>query len=323
MPNTGPDKLLICQSDYLQVAVGVVKNADGRILLSLRDQSLHQGGLWEFPGGKLEPGETGLQALIRELKEEVDISVGSAAPLITVKHHYPDRAVQLNVFLVDDFSGRAKSLEGQAIAWVQPADLDQYAFPAANRPIVTAAQLPAYYAILDATPEARLLDNLQALLAKGVTLIQARLKNLPQPVLTRFLADAQPLCRERQASLLLNSETAMGLSAEVEDLHLTSRHLLSLNERPATCRWLAASCHNLRELQHAQRIGVDFAVLAPVLATQTHPGQEPLGWRQFAEWVDQVNLPVYSLGGMTLADLDTARQAGGQGIAAIRAFFLD
>jgi len=320
MPNTGPDNLPICQSEYLQVAVGVVKNAEGRILLSLRDKSLHQGGLWEFPGGKLEPGETGPQALIRELKEEMDIMVHNAAPLITVKHHYPDRAVQLNVFLVEDFSGQAKSLEGQAIAWVRPADLNQYAFPAANRPIVTAAQLPAYYAILDSAPEARLLDNLQALLAKGVTLIQARLKNLPQPALTRFLADARPLCRERQASLLLNSETAMGLSAEVEDLHLTSRHLLSLNERPKTCRWLAASCHNLRELQHAQRIGVDFAVLAPVLATPTHPGQKPLGWRQFAEWVDRINVPVYSLGGMTLADLDSARLAGGQGIAAIRAF---
>jgi 8-oxo-dGTP diphosphatase len=78
----------------LQVAVGVVKNATGQVLISLRDKALHQGGLWEFPGGKIEANETVEQALARELKEELDITVLATTLLITINHQYPDLAVQ-------------------------------------------------------------------------------------------------------------------------------------------------------------------------------------------------------------------------------------
>jgi 8-oxo-dGTP diphosphatase len=123
----------------LQVAVGVIKNTAGQVLISLRDESLHQGGLWEFPGGKIESGESAEQALARELKEELNIDVITATPLITVKHQYPDVSVQLNVFLVEQFSGDAKSCEGQPFKWVNPAELANHAFPVANQPIITAA----------------------------------------------------------------------------------------------------------------------------------------------------------------------------------------
>jgi 8-oxo-dGTP diphosphatase len=113
----------------------------------------------------------------------------------------------------------------------------------------------------------------------------------------------------------------------LDGIHLTSRHLMSLNRRPLLppgrsrhTHWIAASCHTLQELQHAQTLGVDFAVLAPVLATKTHPETEPLGWEQFTKLVSQINLPVYALGGLSESALDRARQAGGQGVAAIRAF---
>ncbi|MFU8790448.1 MAG: Nudix family hydrolase [Methylobacter sp.] len=302
----------------LQVAVGVVKNPAGDILISLRHAALHQGGLWEFPGGKIEASETAEQALARELKEELNITVSTATPLITIKHAYPDLSVQLNVFLVERFSGKAKSLEGQPFKWVSPAELKHYAFPAANQPIITAARLPPYYAILDDTDEAMLLPNLQKLLNRGVKLIQARLKNLPPAVVARFIEQAYPLCQQQQALLLMNS--AVDYPAQIDGIHLTSQHLMALTKRPENCQWLAASCHNLEQLQQAQNIGVDFAVLAPVLATQTHPGAKALGWAQFADWLAQVNLPVYALGGMTESCLATARQNGGQGIAAIRAF---
>lgn len=302
----------------LQVAVGVVKNPEGKILISLRHADLHQGGLWEFPGGKIEEFETAEQALVRELKEEINITVTAATPLITVKHQYPDRLVQLNVFLVEQFLGEAKSLEGQPFKWVTPAELEHYAFPAANRPIITAARLPHHYAILDDADEALLLTNLQKLLNRGVKLIQARLKNLPPAAAAKLIEQAYPLCQQQQAVLLMNS--AVECPAEVDGIHLTSNHLMALTTRPENNKWLAASCHNLEQLQHAQNIGVDFVVLAPVLATQTHPGAASLGWEQFADLVVKVNLPVYALGGMTESTLITAQQSGGQGIAAIRAF---
>ncbi|MGJ0430257.1 Nudix family hydrolase [Methylobacter sp.] len=304
----------------LQVAVGVVKNAAGQILISLRDRSLHQGGLWEFPGGKIEPLETAEQALSRELKEELDIAVENASPLITIEHQYPDLAVQLHVFLVEQFSGHARGCEGQLFKWVAPDELDQHEFPAANRPIVTAARLPAYYAILDDVDESLLLVNLQKILDRGVRLIQARLKTAPRQAVEKFIERAYPLCQERGALLLVNSAVAAACELDASGIHLTSRHLMALGQRPGNIKWLAASCHNLQELQHAQAIGVDFAVLAPVLPTQTHPGAQALGWQQFAELVSKANLPVYALGGMSLSCLLTARQAGGQGVAAIRAF---
>jgi 8-oxo-dGTP diphosphatase len=307
----------------LQVAVGVVKNPEGKILISLRHADLHQGGLWEFPGGKIEASETAEQALARELKEELNIAVTAATPLITVSHQYPDRLVQLSVFLVEQFSGEAKNLEGQPFKWVSPAELEHYAFPAANRPIITAARLPYHYAILDDADEALLLTNLQKILNRGVKLIQARLKNLPPAAVAKFIEQAYPLCKQQQAVLLMNS--AVECSVEVDGIHLTSRDLMALrlgSVQALTTRpkWLAASCHNLEQLQQAQNIGVDFVVLAPVLATQTHPGAPSLGWEQFADLVAKVNLPVYALGGMTEASLITARQNGGQGVAAIRAF---
>ncbi len=305
----------------LQVAVGVIKNPEGKILISLRHAALHQGGLWEFPGGKIEASETAEQALSRELKEELNISVNAATPLITIKHAYPDLSVQLNVFLVELFSDIAKSLEGQPFKWVSPAELKHYAFPAANQPIITAARLPPYYAILDDADESLLLPNLQKLLNRGIKLIQARLKKLPPAAVAAFIEQAYPLCQQQQTLLLMNS--AVDYPAQVDGIHLTSQHLMALSKRPENSQWLAASCHNLEQLQQAQNIGVDFAVLAPVLATQTHPGAETLGWAQFSDLVAQVNLPVYALGGMSESCLATARQSGGQGIAAIRAFLAD
>jgi len=314
------------ENNQLQVAVGVVKNAAGQILIALRDEALHQGGLWEFPGGKLEAGETALQALVRELQEELAITVNSASPLITIKHQYPDLAVQLLVFEVTDFSGVAQGNEGQPLQWVAEDTLLDYAFPAANQPIIAAAQLPPFYAILEADDEAQLLGNLQKILANGVKLIQIRLKNLPSQdvdkFVEKFLRQAYPLCQQHDACLLGNSALAHSGHPAFHGIHLTSRDLLALDKRHENSRWLAASCHNLEQLQHAERIGVDFAVLAPVLPTLTHPNAAALGWEQFAAWVAEVNIPVYALGGMALPLLKKAREAGAQGIASIRAFLV-
>lgn len=304
-----------------RVAVGIIKNSTGQVLIALRDNARHQGGLWEFSGGKIEANETAEQALVRELKEELAIDVISATPLITINHQYPDLAVQLKVFLVEQFSGEPESCEGQAFQWVDINDLRQYAFPAANQAIITAAQLPPYYAILDDSEPSLLEANLQKLLAKGFKLIQARLKTLSAEASHAFIEQVYPLCQQHGALLLINS-AVRNADNMADGLHLTSRDLMATHHRPAFIKWLAASCHNLEELTHAQQIGVDFVVLAPVLATQTHPDTPPLGWQQFTELVSMYNLPVYALGGQTLDHLSTARQAGGQGIAAIRAFLV-
>jgi 8-oxo-dGTP diphosphatase len=227
--------------------------------------------------------------------------------------------VQLSVFAVTRFSGEAAGREGQAIKWVNKDELSHFDFPAANRPIISAARLPSYYAILDDANENDLLDRLSVLLNQNIKLIQARFKHLSQMAAIGFLEQANPLCRQHKATLLLNS-TCAATGIKTDGIHLTSRHLRALDKRPEGIEWLAASCHNLEELLHAQSIGVDFAVLAPVLPTPTHPEAKVLGWERFASLVSQLNFPVYALGGMTRADLNQAQHQGGQGIAAIRAF---
>ena len=124
----------------LRVAVGVITNAAGEVLVARRHDHLHQGGLWEFPGGKIAAGESVEDALARELHEELDIRVEHAAPLVTIEHDYPDRSVRLEVWHVLGFSGTAHGREGQPLRWLPAAALDPAEFPAANAPIIEAVQ---------------------------------------------------------------------------------------------------------------------------------------------------------------------------------------
>lgn len=120
----------------IHVAVGIILNTDGQILLAKRPEHLHQGGKWEFPGGKVEQNETVTQALISELKEEVALNVHSSEPFMALSYDYPDKQVLLDIHTVSDFTGEAQGLEGQQIVWVDKHELTHYDFPDANKPIL-------------------------------------------------------------------------------------------------------------------------------------------------------------------------------------------
>ncbi|MGL4579796.1 MAG: 8-oxo-dGTP diphosphatase MutT [Shewanella xiamenensis] len=120
----------------IHVAVGIILNTDGQILLAKRPEHLHQGGKWEFPGGKVEQNETVTQALIRELKEEVALNVHSSELFMALSYDYPDKQVLLDIHTVSDFTGEAQGLEGQQIVWVDKHELTHYDFPDANKPIL-------------------------------------------------------------------------------------------------------------------------------------------------------------------------------------------
>jgi 8-oxo-dGTP diphosphatase len=122
----------------VHVAVGVILDKHRNVLITRRAQDAHQGGLWEFPGGKVETGESLTAALTRELREELGIVIGRTSALLEVRHDYGDKTVLLDVHVVWEFSGEALGLEDQPLAWVAARELARYAFPAANMPIVTA-----------------------------------------------------------------------------------------------------------------------------------------------------------------------------------------
>lgn len=316
MPSTARSKA----DSALHVAVGVIRDGDGNILIAKRAKHAHQGGLWEFPGGKVEAGESVEAALARELHEEVGIRVEAALPLIKVRHDYGDRQVLLDVWNVAAFSGQAAACEGQAIRWVTPSRLGDFSFPAANLPILKAAQLPNCYAILEGRSVAEVLEHCERILRGGIRLMQLRVKSLPVDELEKVWEPVLSQCRRRQVTLLVNSDLPMAAAARADGIHLSSRALLACEVRPQDHAWVAASCHNLLELRHAEKLGVDFAVLAPVRETATHPEATPLGWDSFTALLEQVNLPVFALGGLGLDDLDKTFTAGAQGLAGIGAF---
>ena len=309
----------------VQVAVGLIRDARGRILISRRAADAHQGGLWEFPGGKLEPDEPIRSGLRRELREELGITPNRMLPLLRIPFHYPDKHVLLDVWEVAGFNGEPRGREGQPLRWVEPDRLDDYRFPEANAPIIKAARLPEHYLITPApgTDTAAFLAKLEARLAAGIRLVQLRAHGLSEGAYLGLARACLARCRHHGAELLLNGPPAVATRIGA-GLHLTAARLADLPSRPALApgRLLASSCHTEAELARAVSIGVDFCVLGPVKPTTTHPDAKPLGFDGFAAMVRDVPLPIYALGGMQSADLVPARERRAQGIAAIRGLWI-
>jgi 8-oxo-dGTP diphosphatase len=291
------------------------------VLISRRHEQAHQGGLWEFPGGKLEPGETVLAGLARELREELGIRLLRSDPLIKITHHYADRCVLLDVHRVLQFAGEPRGMEGQPLRWQLPAAMRAVEFPAADRPIITALQLPDRYLITGGDPArpTEFLQRLENALQQGLSLVQLRAHALSDFAYNRLAEAAWGLCRRYRARLLLSRPGQ--LLTWADGVHMTRHQLAACQERPRLSGWVGASCHDLHELRQAERLGLDYALLSPVQPTASHPGASPLGWQCFAQWVEAVNLPVYALGGLGLESLDRAKQSGAQGVAAISAWW--
>ncbi len=310
-------------SKLIHVAAAVIRDRRGHILIARRPDDKHQGGLWEFPGGKVEPGEPVADALARELHEELGIRVTSARPLILIPHHYPDKSVLLDVWEVDGFDGEAHGAEGQPVCWVAPDELDDYAFPAANTPIVAAARLPERLLITGAaSSSAEYAERLQAALEQEVTQVLLRAKALSEDEFADLYRSLLPLCEQQGAVLGVNTSVEQANALVAEHLHLTSERLANLDNRVGfNGRWLSASCHNAEQIRMAEEKGIDFITLSPVQETSSHPGEAVLGWAQFAELVAECTLPVYALGGLGEDDLARAREHGAQGVAAISAWW--
>lgn len=305
------------------LVVAAVIRRGGRILIARRAAHQHQGGLWEFPGGKVEPAEAVQAALVRELREELGITPTAFSPLIRIEHDYPDKSVCLDVWTVTDFTGDPQGREGQPLVWVTEDELPAHDFPAANRPIVTAARLPDRYLVTPAELSAEARSQwLGERLAQGARLVLFRAPGLS---VTDYRCEAQGLltqCRTAGARLMLHGAPELLEGMAADGVHLPARHLMALSARPPVGNgWLAASVHDEVELAQADRLGVDFVTLSPVEATATHPGVVPMGWERFAELAATAGRPVYALGGMGDRDVVRARQCGGQGVAGIRGVF--
>jgi 8-oxo-dGTP diphosphatase len=315
-----------------EVAVGIVIDEVARVLLIQRLPGKPLAGLWEFPGGKLEPGESVAEALARELGEELGIEVGTATPLISIPWTYAGNTVRVNALRVTEWRGVPEPRVGHRMRWAAVRDLDLATMPAADTAIVAALRLPVFYVI---KPESiqpgrgwrceravtaqtgRTSDHVQPALAP---LVQLRLSGASHDAMraaVRLWTRQDPAVHGR---LLLNHDIALARELGV-GVHLKAAQLRALCERPLPAdSWVGASCHDAQELELAAQLRADFATLSPVCATASHPNAKPLGWQRFARLVADAQLPVYGLGGVGPGDLARARAAGAQGVAGIRAF---
>jgi 8-oxo-dGTP diphosphatase len=309
--------------DRVHVVVAALVHG-GRVFIAKRPAHKHQGGLWEFPGGKVEPGESPALALERELNEEIGICVKSLRPLIRIKHDYEDRKVLLDVWHITNWEGEAHGAEGQKVAWTPMQALRSDKFPVANRAIITALLLPTTYFI---TPEPMSADepglrSLHVALKNGARLVQLRAKQLQPAELRRLAIQYTALCKSYGAKLLVNTESELAESIGADGVHLSARQLKNLTERPLSRTYLVgASCHDENDLVQAAALNVDFAVLSPVKCTNSHKTAEVLGWDRFGELVNAANMPVYALGGLGENDLPAAWATGAQGVAGISNFW--
>ena len=303
----------------IEVAVAVITRSDGSFLLARRPEGKPYAGYWEFPGGKVEPGESSLHALNRELMEELGIHIELAYPWITRVFTYAHATVRLYFYKLVKWHGELHAYENQELFWQSAGEVGVVPMLPANVPVLRALNLPPVYIITNAAELGVQVSLMQieSSFQQGSRLVQVREQVMIKDELRAFAHQVVELAHRHGAQVLVNDDVELSREIGVDGVHFSSVQLMGLSSRPNT-NWCGASCHNSEELFHAEQLGMDFVVLGPVLPTLSHPGSAPLGWRKFAALIHDFSLPVYALGGLRLEDLTTAWEHGGHGIAMMR-----
>jgi 8-oxo-dGTP diphosphatase len=322
----------------IHVLAAVLQDAHGRVLVTQRPAGKSLAGYWEFPGGKLHPGEARLAGLARELDEELGLrfAENAARPLIRYVHRTPELEVELDVWRVHAWDCAPHGREGQAIDWRLPETLLATGLLPADAPVVAALKLPPVCVVTPPTAdgdEESFLDRLEDASVPSPFLICLRRPDLAPSALLELAAGAACRIEGAGRQLLLHGDPAIlgpaladpppALAARfktaIAGLHIPGRYLAGLRRRPVPPHLhFGVSCHDAAQLEAAHALGADYAFLGAVHATASHPGEPGIGWQVFADLIAELPLPVYAIGGLTIADLETAWAAGAQGIAAIR-----
>lgn len=303
----------------LEVAAAVLQRPDGEFLLAERPVGKPYAGWWEFPGGKIEAGETPYHALVRELHEELGIDVDVAHPWLTRVYSYPHATVRLHFFRVVRWHGEPHGKENQRLSWQYPDAVAVTPLLPANGPVLRALALPPVCAITHAAVLGVevFLERLELALQQGVKLIQVREKAMEPAALRAFAVEVVRRAHARGARVVINGDAALAQEVGADGVQLNSEQLMGLTARPEL-ELVSASCHDRRELDKAAELDLDFVLLSPVLPTLSHPGAPVLGWEGFARLVKELPMPVYALGGVSRADLGEAWRHGAHGIAMLR-----
>ncbi len=327
-------------SNVVEAAVGVIQHKNGLVLLAERPAGKPWAGYWEFPGGKVEVNETPELALKRELQEELGITVTLCYPWLTRTFDYPAKydtsgnleslakTVKLHFFVVVDWLGEPNGLEKQVLSWQNPKKISVHPILPANAPIFGGLGLAPLYAItnLSELGETQFFKYLAHALQNGLMMIQVREKQLSAEVYQEFAQRVIEMALPYHAKVFLNSgcvKENLNLVSQLNasGVHFAGEDLMLLQQRPADML-CGASCHGAEQLVHAAKLGLDYVMLSPVMATRSHDDVMPLGWDGFADLIEGYSLPAYALGGMQVSDLHHARMQGAHGLAMQRAIWV-
>ena len=314
------------EAKLTQVSAAVIlRNAGSEYLLAQRPPGKAYAGYWEFPGGKVEAGESFADALVRELQEELGVTVTEMTPWMTRHFVYPHARVEIRFFRVTAWDGELHPLEHTEMAWLETRGmaggkaLEQMPVSPvlpANTPVLRALALPDVYAVTNAEAVGVVAELARIEKARPM-LVQVRDKSLSANERRVFATEVVKRVHAYGGHVLLNGSAEEAMAVGADGVHLTSSALMASERRPEL-PLVFASCHTPAELIKASSLGLDAVVLGSVKSTLTHPGQLPLGWLHFADFIEGYSLPVYAIGGMAASDVAEAKAAGAQGVAMMR-----
>ncbi len=308
---------------HIHVACGALRDAQGRVLIVERPEGKIAAFKWEFPGGKIEAGETPREALDRELHEEIGIRVRDARPLTLFTHTYRERKVTLHTFLVTAWDDEVQGREQQCFEWILPSEDHALDMLPTVEPILRALRLPEDYVF---TPPGAKLEGLIRCLGTfpRQTLLRLRQPQLDRKAYENLARRLMAAARPWGVRLVLDRGEAMARFLGAAGVHFPQPELMNLNPGdlpPLNNVLRLASCHGLASLQKAEEMRLDAVVVGHVKATPTHAGAEPLGWAGFTELAAATHLPAYAIGGLGPGDKAEAFAHYAQGVSGISAYW--
>lgn len=307
----------------IEVVAAAIYDARGNLLLARRaiDGSA-ESGLWEFPGGKVEPGESLEGALRREIAEELDVQLGQLLALPRARAIDRQRGIALNLLTGTLLGDQPKRRIHQELRWVRPHECIQLPLGVLDRQLAKWAGAPTTYHITDPTEPLRE-QPLSAGAAPSRAWLLARWPGATDEVYASRLEELSDRCGVYPLMQHDRFGDASDTIATV-GTHLSAKRAAQFEGRPQSPQqWLCVSCHSAAELAHATQLDADFVVLGPIRETASHPGSPGMGWPTFIKLVDTLPMPVLALGGMQPADLPSAMEHRGSGVAGISSFWRD
>ncbi len=303
----------------INVSVAVLINSDQQVLLAQRPPLKPWEGWWEFPGGKIEKNETPVDAMYREIYEEIGVKVIQFTKWVTRKYSYGGNDVTLYFFKVYTWEGEVTSKEKQKLVWTYLQKPNVAPILSANQFIQKGFDLPKYYAITNLSEISKkvFLNQLQRKINDGLEMVQVREKNISFNEFRKFSKEVIEICKPKSVKVIINSDVNLAYELKADGVHLTSKELLSIKKIPKNLI-VSASCHTQKEINIAEQLNLNFIVLSAVKKTLSHPDMKPIGWDKFQKIVNKVNIPIYALGGLGTKNYEVALDNGAIGIASQR-----